>query len=143
MAGNEQDVAYQWIQSTLAGDVTLASYAPGGVWRADAENGSATPYITITFQPDQSRDVFAFGGVRVYSDLYFEVVAGGPAKNLPDIASAAKRIDELLAVSEQTAIIGGMLLSSYRTQPFATDPLIDGERWNANGGIYRLMVQAS
>lgn len=143
MAGNEQDIAYQWIQSTLAGDVTLQGYAPGGVYRAEAPDGTTPPYITITFQPQQSKDEIAFGGVRVYSDLYYEVLAAGPATTLANITSAATRIDTLLTVSQQTVITGGTLIASYRSQPLNTDPLINGEIWNASGGIYRLMVKAS
>lgn len=143
MAANEIDIAYQWIQATLANDTTLQGYAPGGVWRAEAETNTTAPYVTITYQPGQNRDEIAFGGVRVYSELYFEVCAAGPAKNLPGIVNAATRIDGLLTVSQQTAITGGTILASYRTQPVETNPLIDGVRWNSNGGVYRVMVKAS
>lgn len=143
MAGNEQDVAYQWIQSTLAGDVTLQGYAPGGVWRAEAPDGTSPPYVTVIFQPQQSRDVRAFGAVLVYSDLYFEVLAAGPATTLANITSAAKRIDQLLTVNQQTAITGGTIQASYRDQPLSTEPLVSGEIWNATGGVYRVMLVAS
>lgn len=143
MAANEIDIAYQWMQATLSGDTTLQGYAPGGVWRAEAEANTPAPYITITYQPGQGHDEIAFGAVRVYSDLYFEVCAAGPASSLPNIALAAARIDTLLTVSQQTAITGGTILASYRAHPVSTDPLIDGERWNSNGGVYRVMVKAS
>jgi hypothetical protein len=143
MAANEIDIVYQWIQATLVNDSTLTGYAPGGVWRAEAEASTPAPYVTITYQPGQGRDEIAFGGVRVYSELYFEVCGAGPAKVLATIANAAARIDALLAISQQTAITGGTILASYRTQPVETDPLIDGERWNSNGGVYRVMVKAS
>lgn len=143
MAGNEMDIAYQWMQATLSGDLTLQGYAPGGVWRAEAQDGSTPPYITITFQPQQSKDEYAFGGVRAYSELYFEVLVAGPVANLQNISSAATRIDTLLTVSQQTSITGGTLMKSIRDQPMGTDPLIDGERWNATGGVYCLMLKAS
>lgn len=143
MAGNELDIAYQWMQSTLAGDTTLQGYAPGGVWRAEAPDGSAPPYVTITYQPQQSKDEVVFGGGRAYSELYFEVYAAGPAANLPGIANAASRIDTLLTIAQQTSITGGTLMKSIRTQPLGTDPLIDGERWNATGGLYCVMLKAS
>lgn len=143
MAGNEIDIAYQWIQATLAGDTTLQGYAPGGVWRAEAETNTPAPYVTITYQPGQGRDEIAFGAVRVYSDLYFEVCAAGPASALSNIVLAADRIDVLLTVSQQTAITGGTILASYRTHPASSDPLIDGVRWNSNGGVYRVMIKAS
>lgn len=143
MAANEIDIAYQWMQATLANDTTLTGYAPGGVWRAEAEANTPAPYVTITYQPGRGRDEIAFGGVRPYSDLYFEVCAVGPVKALQNIVSAALRIDALLPVSQQTAITGGMLLALYRAEPVETNPLIDGLRWNSNGGIYRVMVKAS
>lgn len=143
MAGNEIDIAYQWIQATLSGDSTLQGYAPGGVWRAEAETNTPAPYVTITYQPGQGRDEVAFGAVRVYSDLYFEVCGAGPASSLPNIVLAADRIDELLTVDQQTAITGGIILASYRAHPASSDPLIDGVRWNSNGGVYRVMIKAS
>lgn len=143
MPAHEMDVVYQWIQATLAGDSTLQSSAPGGVWRAEAPDGTASPYVAITYLSQQSRDEMAFGGVRVYSDLYFDVVAAGPASMLSGVASAAARIDTLLTVAQQTAITGGTVLASYRAQPSESDPLIDGERWNYTGGVYRVMVKAS
>jgi hypothetical protein len=143
MAGNEIDIAYQWIQATLAGDTTLQGYAPGGVWRTEAETNTPAPYVTITYQPGRGRDVIALGGARVYSDLYFEVCATGPAKNLQDIVNAATRIDALLTVAQQTAITGGTLLANYRVEPVETNPLIDGVRWNSNGGVYQGMLKAS
>lgn len=143
MAAHEVDLAYQWIQATLSQDGTIQADAPGGVWRAEAQINTPAPYVTITYQPQQSRDEIAFGGVRVYSDLYFEVCASGPAADLSAIASAAAQIDALLKVSQQTAITGGTILASYRTAPVEEDPLIDGERWNATGGVYRVMIKAS
>lgn len=143
MAGVEVDIAYQWMQSTLASDATLQGVAPGGVWRAEAPDGTSAPYVTITYQPHQSKDVIAFGGARAYSDLCFEVCAAGPASVLSSIVSAAARIDTLLTVSQQTAITGGVLSASYRSAPVEEDPLIAGIRWNATGGAYRIMIKAS
>lgn len=143
MAGYEVDIAFQWIQATLTGDSTLSGYIPGKVWRADAPAGSTAPYVAVTFQPQQSKDEIAFGGVRVYSDLYFEIVAAGQATFLQNITSAAARIDTLLSISQQTAITGGTIIASYRAQPSESDPLINGQIWNATGGVYRIMLRAS
>ncbi len=143
MAASEVDISYQWIQATLTGDSTLAGYIPGGVWRAEAPSGTTAPYVAITYQPNQSKDEIVFGGVRAYSDLYFEVVAAGPATTLQNIASAAGRIDTLLTVTQQTSITGGTILASYRAQPSEADPLINGQVWNYTGGVYRVMIKAS
>ncbi len=143
MAASEVDLAFQWIQATLTGDSALAGYAPGNVWRADAPAGTPMPYVAVTYQPQPSKDEIAFGGIRVYSDLYFEVCAAGQATFLQNIVSAAGRIDTLLTIAQQTSITGGTLLASYRTAPSESDPLINGQIWNYTGGIYRIMLKAS
>lgn len=143
MSANEVDVAFQWIQGTLSGDGTIQATAPGGVWRAEAQDGITPPYVAITYLPQQSRDEIAFGAVRVFSDLFFDVCAAGPASTLASIASAASQIDVLLTIKDQTAITGGTIISSYRTQPSESDPLIDGTRWNYTGGVYRVRIKAS
>lgn len=142
MPVNEVDVAYQWIQATLSGDSTLQSDAPGGVWRAEAPDGTTPPYVAITYMPQQSKDVEVFGG-RAYSELYFEVCAAGPAANLSGIASAAAQIETLITITQQTAITGGTIMSSVRNAPVESDPLIEGERWNATGGLYRVRIKST
>jgi len=140
---NEVDVAIQWIQGTLAGDTTLQGEAPGGVWRADAPAGTPGVYIAVTHQSNQGRDGTVFGGGRAFSEVFFEIVAAGPATSAQTIASAAARIDELLTVAQQTAITGGTLLGSFRMQPVESDPLINGVVMTYNGGLYKLMVKAA
>lgn len=142
-ANNEVDIAFQWIQSTLTGDSTLQGEAPGGVWRADAPAGTAGVYIAVTHQSSQGRDGTVFGGGRAFSEVYFEIVAAGPATSAQTIASAAARIDTLLTVAQQTAITGGTLISSFRTQPLEADPLINGVIMNNNGGLYKIVVKAA
>lgn len=141
--GSEVAVALSWLYSTLAQDTTLSGYAPGGVWRAEAPDGTTPPYTIITYQPQQSRDEVVFGGGRAYSDLFFEVCTAGPANVTQTIANAATRIDTLLTVAQQTAITGGTLLASFRSAPVEGDPLINGEVWTNMGGVYRIMIKAS
>ncbi len=143
MAGNEMDIGYQWIQATLIADSTLAGYIPGNVWRAEAPDGTAAPYVTITYRDNQSHDEIVFGGARAYSDLYFEVCAAGPAIDLQNITSAAARIDELITITQSTAITGGTIQACYRSAPVGTDPLVSGEIWTNSGGTYRMMIKAS
>lgn len=140
---SELIVAIGWMYSTLSGDAMLTESAPGGVWRGDAPPGTVMPYIVMLYQPNQSEDKMAFRGVRVLSDLYFEVLAIGPAKVTQTIANAAGRIDELLKVIDPLDIDGGTILSCYRTQPSEADPLIDGETQTNIGGMYRIMLKAS
>ncbi|SRR6266516_2076191 len=141
--GAEIAVAISWLYSTLNGDSTLHTSAPGGVWRAEAPPGTATPYVILIYQQNPSHDEIVFGGGRAFGDLFFEIVATGPAKVTQTIASAAGRLDTLLTVSQQTSISGGTLLACYRTQSSESDPLINGETWTNMGGIYRIMMKAS
>jgi hypothetical protein len=137
----EVDIAFAWLTSTLAGDVTLAGYAPGGVSRTFAQPKTATPYIVMSYQ--SGTDYPVFGGVNAYSDLYFEVMAVGPANNTQALTNAAARIKELLTVAQPVSVTGGSIRSCYRSQPLESDPLVDGEQWTSIGGTYRLMVTAS
>lgn len=139
---HEVALALSWIISTLD-DATLQGYAPGGVWRAEAPPGTALPYAIATYQPQLSKDELAFGGVRVYSDLYFHIIATGLASSDETIASAAARIDELLPVSQPTAVTGGTIITCYRTSPITVDTVIAGEQWTDMGGVYRIMCKSS
>lgn len=140
---NEVDMTFQWIQSTLSQDTPLQADAPGGVWRADAPAGTAGVYIAVTHQSNQGRDGTVFGGSRAFTEVFFEVVAAGPATSAESVANAAARFDVLLTVAQQTAIPGGTLMGSFRVQPIASDPLINGVLMTFNGGLYKSMVKAS
>jgi hypothetical protein len=140
---SEVAVALAWLYSTLNGDSTLTGYAPGGVWRAEAPPTTVTPFVTIIYEPSNSHDEPVFGGGRAYSDLYFDVVACGPAKMTATLASAASQIDTLLKVSAQTAITGGTISACFRSVPLEADPLINGETWTNMGGTYRIMIKAT
>lgn len=138
---SEVAVALSWLYSTLSADLQMQELAPGGVWRTEAPPSTAAPYIILTFQPQPSRDELEFGG-RAFSDMFFEVCAVAPAKTTQTTANAADRIDILLTVKQQTTITGGTLISSYRTQPYEVDVLIDGEPWTNIGGVYQIRIKA-
>ena len=139
----EVAIVLAWLYSTLSLDPPLQGYASGGVWRAEAPPSTAAPYVIIEFQPSRSKDKMVFGGTRVYSDLFFQVFAAGPAKDGQTVVNAAGRIDQLLTVPQQTAITGGTILASFRVSPLQSDYLIDGEMWSNFGGEYRIMAKAS
>lgn len=143
MSTHEVALALGWIVPTLSADTPLQGYAPGGIWRAEAPPGTAVPYVVVMHKQPQSKDEIAFGGVRVYSDLYFDVFAAGPAADGQQIANAAARIDQLLTVPNQTAITGGTLIASYRTSPIESDVILDGSTWSNFGGEYRVMCKSS
>lgn len=144
----EMTMVLDWMYSTLAGDATLQSYAPGGVWRSEVPVGTdndptPTPYVVIVYQPQQSRDYPVFGGARAFSELFFEVVIAGPVTNWQTLASGAARIDQLLTIAQQTAVTGGTISASYRVQSIELDPLIAGEIRTDTGGVYKVMAKAA
>jgi hypothetical protein len=144
--GSEVGVALAWLYSTLKGDSTLTGYAPGGVWRGEAQPSTTPPFVVLIYLPSNSHDEVVFGGARAYSDLFFDVLACGPAdaqRVAPVIVNAAARIDTLLTVSTQTAITGGTILACFRSVPLEADPLINGETWTNMGGTYRIMIKAT
>lgn len=137
----EMAIAFAWLTSTLSGDVPLQGYAPGGVSRTFAQPQTATPYVVMKYQ--SGTDYPVFGGANAYSDLYFEVMAVGPASNTQSLTNAAARIKTLLTVAQPVSVTGGSIRSSYRSQPLEDDSLVDGETWTSLGGVYRVMTQAS
>lgn len=143
MSTHEVALALSWMVSTLSNDTTLQGYAPGGIWRAEAPPSTATPYVIVMFQPNNSKDEPVFGGGRAYSDLYFHIFAAGPAKVTQAIANAAARIDSLLTTAQPIAVTGGTIIASYRNAPIESDVIIDGETWSNFGGEYRVMCKSS
>lgn len=138
----EVALAFAWLTSTLAGDVTLQGYAPGGVSRTFAQPKTATPYVVMSYQ-NNGVDHPVFGGANAFSDLPFEVMVAGPANNTQALTNAAARIKQLLTVAQPVAVTGGTIISSHRTQPMESDPLVDGEQWTGIGGIYLIRAKAS
>lgn len=143
MATHEIALSLEWLYATLSGDNTLMGYAPGGVWRVEAPPGTATPFVVIAHQSGSSTDTVAFGGVRLFSEMLFRVEAIGVAKNWTALTNAASRIDALLTVTQQTAVTGGTILSSFRVQPTEDDPLIEGGVQTNIGGIYKIRAKGA
>ncbi len=137
----EIDLAFAWLNSTLAGDSTLAGYAPGGIRRTFAKPGTTAPYMVMNYQ--DGTDNIVFGGSRAYSEMHFRVVVVSHTNDMQAILSGAARIDTLLTVDTQTNVTGGKILASYRTQPISIDELVEGEEWNQTGGVYCVMAKAS
>jgi hypothetical protein len=138
----EVALAFAWLTSTLAGDAALQGYAPGGVSRTFAQPNTLTPYVVMQYQNNGS-DNLVFGGANAFSDLPFEVIAVGPAKNTQALTQAAARIKQLLTITQPISVTGGTIISSYRTQPMESDSLVDGESWTSLGGTYLVRAQAS
>jgi hypothetical protein len=145
MAGYESAAGFAWLYSVLSGDSTLTGYAPGGVWRGLAPDGTATPFVILSLQSGQ--DKLTANAVRILDDDTFLVKASGPASNTAGVTNAAARIDALLGRTSGTIgtpgqVTAGAILACYRETPLSVDELINGELWTNLGGLYRLIIQA-
>lgn len=143
MAGHEIMLGFEYLQSTLSGDATLASYAPGGVWRSLAPPSSAAPFVIVSHQA--SVDKLTMNAIRLWSEVVYQVKAVGPgnAAMIAQLVSAAAEIDALLKRPPVTTTTDGKggILACYREQALELDELVDGELWTNIGGLYRLQIQ--
>lgn len=136
----ESAIALEWLYTTLSEDDALLSYAPGGVWRALAPDGTTTPFVIIAFQ--SGMDVLSMNVVRLMTDVLFQVKVVGPALITSQLFNAADEIDTLLKRASGT-VTGGTVLACYRESPLQLDELVNGEVWSNIGGLYRAAVQQS
>lgn len=140
---SEAMLAYGWIYSTLAADATIKSLATGGIWRGEAPDNTAMPYIIILHNTGQSRDGAVFGGGRAFTDMRFQVFGVGPAKLTDSVSSIASRIDDLLKVDDPVNVSNGTIIASFRTMPLEADPNINGEVQTNIGGEYRIFAKST
>lgn len=140
---NESPGVLGWLTSTLGGDATLAGYAPGGVWRGMAPDGTATPYVIVARQG--GRDLVLPGAIRVWDDATYLVKVVGPATQDATLASAASRIDALLQGASGTNGSDTRVLSCEGVAVVDTDELIAGasgsEVWRSLGRIWNTLAQ--
>lgn len=142
MSVHEVQIALSFLHTTLSGDSTLTSLAPGGVHRALAppldDNGNqiATPYVVYGMQ-SPGNDSLTMAAVRVLSNPLYQVRATGPANATQAVADAASEIDDLIKRTSGTTT-GGYVASCYREQPLEQDEEVNGEMWISIGGLYRL-----
>ena len=141
MSNHEIMLGLQYLQSVLAGDATLAGYAPGGVWRGYVPPGTSWPYVVYNFQAGS--DVLTQNAVRVMDSLLFQVIVSGPSSMDVTLAAAATEIDKLLRRPAGTATPDGLgyVLACYRETPVMKDDLVNGEKWSDVGGLYRILLE--
>lgn len=136
----ESAIALEWLYTTLSNDNALTSYAPGGVWRALAPDGTITPFVIISYQ--SGMDVLSMNAYRLMSDLLFQVKIVGPALITSQLFNAANEVDAVLKRASGT-VDGGIVLACFRESPLQTDEIVNGEQWSNIGGLYRTIVQQS
>lgn len=141
MSANEVDLGFQWLNSVLANDSTLAGYAPGGVYRALAATTSDVPYVLAIYMAGTTTT--NFNGVRGFVSMLYQVKAVGPARLTGMIVNAAARIDALITTATQISITGGIIKSCIQETPLQLDELVAKEQWTNLGGLYRIMIVAT
>ncbi len=142
MSVMESVLGLQFLATTLQGDATLASLAPGGIWRGSADPNVSTPYVVVALQ--SGTDALTVQGVRPLVHLLFQVKAVGPANNTAAVASAAAQVDILLGGNQglrNVTIPNGFIGSCYRDGTLIIDDLQAGEKWVHIGGLYRVDVE--
>jgi len=140
-SGHEVALAFEWLYSTLSGDATLSSLAPGGVYRALAPPQlTTTPYVIFGFM--SGTDTVTMNAYRIMAELTMQVKAVGPASSVAGVYQAAEQIDVLIGlVRTYTNLPAGYSLSCWRQSPLEVDELVDGELWTNCGGLYRIQIE--
>lgn len=141
MSTHEVVLGLMFLSGVLQGDSTLASLAPGGVWRGAADPGVATPYVIVAWQ--SGVDALTTTGVRPLTHIRYQCKAVGPANATLAVANAASQLDELLGGDEglrNQSVTGGYIGSCYRDGPLMADEEVAGEKWVNIGGFYVLDI---
>lgn len=144
-AVHEVATGYAFLKSTLQADSTLASLAPGGIFRSIAPTGTQTPVIIIAFQA--GTDVLTTTGVRLMVNALYQVKVVDQASNMAGIIAAANQVDIVLGGSQGIRNVsvsgGGYVLSCVREGPLAYDDtkLVVGQLWSYLGGLYRIYAE--
>lgn len=128
------------VVARLAGDATLISACPGGVWRYPAPQGLTQPFVTVDFT--LGRDEGCGGGPRM-TEATYEIVAVAPAAQVATARTAAARIDALLDYQQGWTLTGFLVSGCRRTAPIDQQDEEGTSRWVLIGGEYTLMVEAS
>lgn len=149
MSVNEAWLGFQFIYGLLSPDATLASLAPGGIYRAMAPPNDAngdplpTPFVIMSLQ-SPGVDSLTMNAVRLLANPLFQIKAVGPTSKTQQIANAAERIDVLLGGGQglrNQTIAGGFIGDCHRESVMQLDELVAGELFTNIGGLYRLSIQ--
>lgn len=147
---NEAALGLQFFDIRLASDVTLLSYAPGGLRRGIAPAGILSPFTGMALQ-SPNQDTLTSTAIRVLVRPLYQVVAvgidsPGPLSQIQQIIDAAAQIDALLGGEDglrNIAILNGYIYACYRESTIATTMEEEGQTWFLNGGLYRLELKST
>jgi len=138
MSLHEAMAGFAWLYGVLSTDSLLSGYAPGGVHRSLAPDGTVPPFVIMAFQ--SGPDTRTAQAVRILAQPLYQVKAVGPASETAILVEAGGRIDDLLK-DASGSVFGGYIASCYRESELVLDNMVNGEQWSEIGGLYRLLVE--
>lgn len=147
---NESVLALQFLDSVLAQDSTLLSYAPGGLRRGIAPAGTLSPFTAMLMQ-SPNQDTLTITAHRVLVRPLYQVVAvgidsPGPLSQITQITNAASQIDTLLGGEDglrNISISGGFVSACYRESMIQATNEEQGQTWLLLGGLYRIELYST
>lgn len=138
---NESTRVYEWLQSTLSGDVALSLLVGSRIYRLKAPKLQDEPFIV--YHMVHGADLLGLGGIRILTDMPVVVKAVGKANRFSDLQSIADRIDQVLhqAVGSGGAAPGLAILACTRDSVVDYGEEDSGIDYHHIGGQYSLLVQ--
>ncbi|MGE0460900.1 MAG: DUF3168 domain-containing protein [Vicinamibacterales bacterium] len=123
------------VMATLQGDATLASLAPGGVYRDVAPENVPDPFVILQLQAHQ--DIYALAGVTAFEAPLYLVKAVGKNSDGAGAAAAAARIHALLQ-GQPLAVAGFSVMDVRRTERVTYTERDGPVFWQHHGGLYQV-----
>ena len=125
----------------LAGDATLASLAPGGVYRDTAPQGARTPFVIVSqvaHEDDYSIGAQAFEQIRYLVKAVDLQTSGTAAQTVADRLQALLQVTTLTMTGYRSVLIQREERVAYVEVDDASD-----RRYQHRGGVYLVMVEPS
>lgn len=126
------------LYAKLSGDATLATLAPGGVWRGVAPSGVTGTFVTVS--QVGATDEYTLPQ-RAWTAYRYDVKAISPGESAVPALNAAERIDSVLTDAEWT-LQSGYVLVSRREAAFTYVETDAGETYQHAGGTYLIEATA-
>jgi hypothetical protein len=139
---NEALLGFEFFYGLFAPDTTLQSLAPGGVSRDEADPGTATPFVIVSLQ-SPGNDALTITAYRVMSQPLYLLKVVGPSSVTTQIGNAYARIEALLGDRDglrNQSTPGAFIPAIYRESPFMQGELVNGEKWQNIGGLWRMQM---
>jgi hypothetical protein len=125
------------LMTVLGGDATLATLAPGGVWRGLAPDGVTG--TVVVFSQASGTDDYTLK-TRAFTVYRYLVKAIAPGESSAPANLAASRIDVLLNDATPT-LASGTLIYMRRAQTVSMAQADTAETYQHQGGYYDIFAQ--